>query len=127
RDINAIRQTHGESVRSLQHIQCGAAVVQHKYVYHTAHACFVQVHRARTGTRIQYHYGRLFGAGRAVRLAVHIRVLQVLPRKSTRRRAGRVPIRQRHQARAPARGVRRIRRVRKRPTAVRLTQHTRRT
>lgn len=68
-----------------------------------------------------FDYGRLFGACRAVRLAVHIRVLQVLPGQSARRRAGRVPIRQRYPACAPARGVRRIRRVRERPTAVRLT------
>jgi len=87
--------------------------------------CRTGVHRARPGTVLYahpaiYYYGRLFGAGRAVHLAVHIRVLQVLPGQSARRRAGRVPLRQRHQARAPARGVRRVRRVRQRPTAVRL-------
>lgn len=80
--------------------------------------------RPRPGTNNtnpEYRYGRLFGAGRAVHLAVHIRVLQILPRQSARRRAGRVPLRQRHQTRATARGVRRVRRVRKRPTAVCLT------
>jgi len=113
-------------------LQCGAAIVRR---CNTRCMCAANiVYDARNGytarpprnsatyapPNIIYYYGRLFGAGRAVRLAVHIRVLQVLPGQSARRRAGRVPLRQRHQARAPARGVRRVRRVRWRPAAVRL-------
>lgn len=77
-------------------------------------------------------HGRSFGARRAVRLAVHIRVLQILPgtslrrRRRPRRRTGRVPSRQRHPDRAQARGVRRVRRVRERPAAVRLNDGIRR-
>lgn len=68
----------------------------------------------------------LFGARRAPGLAVHIRVHQVLPGTPVRRRrrAERVPSRQRHPPRATARGVRRVRRVSERPAAVRLTAST---
>ncbi|NP_001233004.1 uncharacterized protein LOC100571238 [Acyrthosiphon pisum] len=128
RDINAIRTTHG--IDPISALQCGAAVVQLHgaylpLIYRVQHVTRV-IHTTGTPPRNSanthpiYYYGRLFSTGRAVRLAVHIRVLQVLPGQSARRRAGRVPLRQRHQARAPARGVRRVRRVRKRPTAVRL-------
>lgn len=75
-------------------------------------------------TRARRH-GRPFGAHRAVRLAVHIRVLQILfgisVRRTRRLRAGTVPLRQRHPERAEARAVRSVRGLRERSTAIRLT------
>lgn len=64
---------------------------------------------------------RLFGARRTAGVAVRVRVLQVLPGTTERRRTGRVPSRQRHSHRVTTRVVPRSGRVRGRPTAICLT------